>query len=322
MSTRKDSYFLSACIAVTLVAVIAIAGVITYGVKYKDKLNSDSSETSSMVNTAEVSSESSSSEAQSNVSQSSNVSSSNGESSDVSSVESTTASNNITSGGFTEQGTGFVNDGTPVCYLTFDDGPCKNTDTILKILEENDIKATFFVVGTMSTGKIKDIYNAGHSIGLHTNTHELTKSSSKYVYKNESNYFKDLQGISDVVYKKIGIRSNLVRFPGGSVTAYKRLGKDVFASVKQRLEDNGYTYFDWNIDSGDTHSKSPSKEYVMKEIRDGLYSNGKLKNEICILMHDIKNVTVEALPDIIKELKELGYTFRPLSSNSENFAFK
>ena len=290
MSKRKDSYILSACIAVTLVAVIAIAGVITYGVKYKNKLYSDSRETSSVFNTVEVSSESSSSE--------------------VSSVESTTASNNITS------------DDTPVCYLTFDDGPCKNTDTILKILEENDIKATFFVVGTMSTGKIKDIYNAGHSIGLHTNTHELTKSSSKYVYKNESNYFKDLQGISDVVYKKIGIRSNLVRFPGGSITAYKRLGEGVFASVKQRLEDNGYTYFDWNNYSGDTHSKSPSKEYVMKEIRDGLFSNGKLKNEICILMHDIKNVTVEALPDIIKELKELGYTFRPLSSNSENFAFK
>ncbi len=208
-----------------------------------------------------------------------------------------------------------------VCYLTFDDGPCANTDKILKILKENDVKATFFVVGTMSTGKIRSIYEAGHAIGLHTNTHELSKSNSKYVYNNTNAFINDLKGISDAVYERTGIRSNLTRFPGGSATAKARLGTESFEEVKTKLKEKGYTYFDWNIDSGDTHSKSPSKEYVMNEIRSGLRKNGELKKEVCILMHDIKNVTVEALPDVIKELKALGYTFKSLDSNCDNFAF-
>jgi peptidoglycan/xylan/chitin deacetylase (PgdA/CDA1 family) len=208
-----------------------------------------------------------------------------------------------------------------VCYLTFDDGPCANTDKILKILNENDVKATFFVVGTMSTGKIRNIYEAGHAIGLHTNTHELSKSNSKYVYKNYNSFLSDLKGISDVLYERTGIRSNLTRFPGGSATAKQRLGTEVFEQVKSTLKEKGYTYFDWNIDSGDTHKASPSKEYVMNEIRSGLRKNGELKSEVCILMHDIKNVTVQVLPDVIKELKELGYTFKRLDSNCDNFAF-
>ena len=215
-----------------------------------------------------------------------------------------------------------VDTGEKVCYLTFDDGPCANTDKILKILKDNNVKATFFVVGTMSTGKIKDIYNAGHAIGLHTNTHELGRDNKNYIYKSVNAFINDVNAISDVVYNKTGIRSNLTRFPGGSVTAYQRLGKENFEEVKGLLKQSGYTYFDWNIDSGDTHSKSPTKAYVMNEIRKGLKSNGEYKKEVCILMHDIKNVTVEALPDIIKELKEAGYTFKSLNSKSENFAFK
>ncbi len=212
--------------------------------------------------------------------------------------------------------------GQKVCYLTFDDGPCNNTEKILKILKDNDVKATFFVVGTMSTGRIKDIYDAGHAIGLHTNTHEINRDAEGYIYKSVDSFINDVNGISDAVYKRIGIRSCLTRFAGGSITAYQRLGKENFEEVKRQLKAQGYTYFDWNIDSGDTHKKSPTKEYVMNEIRKGLKSNGEYKKEVCILMHDIKNVTVEALPDIIKELKEAGYTFKSLNSNGENFAFK
>ncbi len=211
-------------------------------------------------------------------------------------------------------------DSGKVCYLTFDDGPCANTDKILKILEENDVKATFFVVGTMATGKIKDIYNAGHAVGLHTGTHELSE-----LYDSPEAFIKDLKAISDKVYEKIGIRSNLTRFPGGSATAAmsSKLGKDGFETVTELMEENGYTYFDWNIDSGDTHSKSPSSDYVMNEIRKGLKnSKGEYKSEVCILMHDIKNVTVETLPQIIKELKDLGYTFKTLDGSAPSFQFR
>ena len=335
MGKGKVSSTLIACIAVGLVAIIAIVGVAVYGSNnYSGSGNKDAAsngnKNSSMVDTADTSSQPTGSGDGSQITGSTdNQSSSKAESSSktqTSSKNQTSSESSSVTGSVPTPDDDPFEDNTPsgerVCYLTFDDGPCANTDKILKILKDNDVKATFFVVGTMATGKIKDIYNAGHAIGLHTNTHELSKSSSKYVYKSADGFFNDLKGISDVVYEKIGIRSNLTRFPGGSATAYSRLGKSVFETVKETLKEQGYTYFDWNIDSGDTHSKSPSKDYVMNEIRKGLKSGGKYKDEVCILMHDIKNVTVEALPDIIRELKEAGYTFKTLDSKCNNFAFK
>ncbi|MBE6798806.1 MAG: polysaccharide deacetylase [Ruminococcaceae bacterium] len=208
--------------------------------------------------------------------------------------------------------------GERVCYLTFDDGPCAKTDTILKILAENDIKATFFVVGTMSTGRIVDIYNAGHAIGLHTGTHDLNS-----IYKSPTAFLNDLKSISDTVYKKTGIRTNLTRFPGGSTTARNKLGTNGLETVKETMQEHGYTYFDWNIDSGDTHSKSPSKEYVMNQIKKNLLdSNGNVKRDkVTLLMHDIKGVTVEALPDIIKLFKQYGFTFKTLDAGAPTFKF-
>ncbi len=309
MNSKSMKSTLIACIAVCLVAIIAMTVLLINGVNNNDTSSVDSSGTST-IDTADTSTTQSqtSSDVNSSKESSSSVISSTSSNSDLTSADDNPFESTSPSGEL-------------VCYLTFDDGPCKNTDTILKILADNDVKATFFVVGTMSTGKIKSIYDAGHAIGLHTNTHDLTKSSSKYVYRDSDSFFNDLQGISDVVYQKIGIRSNLTRFPGGSSTAKLRLGSDEFSVVKSTLKEKGYTYFDWNIDSGDTHAKSPSKEYVMNEIRKGLKSNGQLRSEVCILMHDIKNVTVEALPDIIKELKDLGYTFKSLDSTSNNFGF-
>lgn len=208
--------------------------------------------------------------------------------------------------------------GDRVCYLTFDDGPCSKTDTILKILAENDVKATFFVVGTMSTKRIVDIYNAGHAIGLHTGTHELNS-----IYKSTNAFLNDLKSISDTVYKKTGIRTNLTRFPGGSTTARNKLGKNGLETVKEIMAEHGYTYFDWNIDSGDTHSASPSKSYVMNQIKKNLLdSNGNVKKDkVTLLMHDIKGVTVEALPDIIKLFKEYGFTFKTLDASAPTFKF-
>lgn len=313
MVKQNNSSTFVACLAVGLVAVIAITAIAINGWGKKDPVTESSS-----IDTVSLPS-SSSEEAPSSVPSSSEETPSSSEA-ESSSSEANQSLPKVDSS-LNQGSSSTTSSGDKVCYLTFDDGPCANTDKILKILEENDAKATFFVVGTMSTGKIKSIYDAGHAIGLHTNTHELNRDNSKYVYKNANSFINDLNGISDVVYKKIGIRTNLTRFPGGSATAKARLGKETFEDVKTTLKENGYKYFDWNIDSGDTHSKSPSKDYVMNEIRKGLKKNGELRKEVCILMHDIKGVTVEALPDIIKELKELGYTFKALDSSCNNFAF-
>ena len=100
-----------------------------------------------------------------------------------------------------------------------------------------------------------------------------------------------------------------------------RLGADGFATVKETLKEQGYTYFDWNIDSGDTH-KGTSKDYVINQVKKGIMSNGKYKDNVCILFHDIKKVTADALPEVIEILKDAGYTFKTLDSKCYNYAFK
>lgn len=329
--TRSNSTIVI-CVAVALVAVIAVLVVWVQGYNNRDELNAPSAD-SSTVDTLDNSSEpstttssetdvtssenapsSSKQESTSSKDSSSKVTSSN-TSSDTSSIQQVvsttlpTADDNPFGVDKTE--------GERICYLTFDDGPATYTEPILNTLKDNGVRATFFVVGTMGINKIKLIYDAGHAIGLHTNTHELNQ-----VYASPEAFIKDLTKVSDVVYNKTGVRTNLTRFPGGSTTAYNKLGKEGFETVKDILKEKGYTYFDWNIDSGDTHAKSPSEDYVIKQITKNVTYNGQPREEICLLFHDIKKVTSQVLDRVIKDLKEQGYVFKALDSTCKTFAFK
>ncbi|MBQ3551120.1 MAG: polysaccharide deacetylase [Clostridia bacterium] len=326
MSKKKNNKMSNAllvCISVTLVAIIAMIAVGAYGLNNRDTVSYDDDDMSSLVSDVSSTEQTSSETTSTDVSSvSSEKETSSIVSSDTSST--TTSSDKVTSNTSlpTPDDDPFIGDGQTgerVCYLTFDDGPSgKNTDTVLKTLSDNNIKATFFVVGYLSTSKIKDVYNAGHTIGLHTYSHDLDE-----LYADTDAFFNDLKKISDVVYQKTGVRSNLTRFPGGSSTAAmkSRLGADGFATVKETLKEQGYTYFDWNIDSGDTH-KGTSKDYVINQVKKGIMSNGKYKDNVCILFHDIKKVTADALPEVIEILKDAGYTFKTLDSKCYNYAFK
>jgi len=77
-----------------------------------------------------------------------------------------------------------------VIYLTFDDGPSILTDEVLNILKENDVKATFFIIGNQIKGfenVIKRIQDDGHSFGLHTYTHKF-----KLIYSNKDIFIKEM----------------------------------------------------------------------------------------------------------------------------------
>ena len=76
-----------------------------------------------------------------------------------------------------------------VVYLTLDDGPSKNTQAVLDILDKYNAKATFFVTGAMPEYKdmIKKAYDKGHTIGMHTYSHDYAK-----VYASVDAYFQDL----------------------------------------------------------------------------------------------------------------------------------
>lgn len=188
-----------------------------------------------------------------------------------------------------------------IAYLTFDDGPSyKITPQILDILKENNIKATFFVIGSMAEENpslLKREKAEGHVIANHTYSHDYNK-----IYSSTSNFIKDLNKGDAVVTSIIGQHdSKLIRFPGGSFgrTAYK-----------QAVTNAGYHYVDWNALNGDAEAPHVSKEKLVARFKETAAG----QNTLYILMHDApgKQSTVQALPEIIEYLRAEGYEFRTL----------
>lgn len=198
-----------------------------------------------------------------------------------------------------------------VVYLTFDDGPTENTNNILRVLEENGVRGTFFVIHTYDgcEKQIREIHERGHCVALHTYSHKYS------IYQSEQAYFDDLGKISDLVYNATGVRSMLVRFPGGtSNTVSRNYKKGIMTTLTKELKARGYEYFDWNVDSSDASAVHVSAEKI---VRNSTAAIGNL-NQIILLMHDAvaKTTTVDALPDIIRAYREAGYRFDVLSTDS------
>ncbi len=200
-----------------------------------------------------------------------------------------------------------------VCYLTFDDGPTPRTLEILKILKKYNVKATFFVINTKYFNYVKQIHDEGHAIGLHAYDHNYAK-----IYKNTTAYFKDLQAISDKVYAVTGVRSNIMRFPGGSSNVVsKSYCRGIMTTLSKEVTRKGFAYYDWNVDSDDAGGSHSSYTRIVNNVLKN--SNGK--NSICVLMHDAaaKTSTVQALPKIIEGLAARGYKFEVLTNKVTGF---
>ena len=206
-----------------------------------------------------------------------------------------------------------VPSGERVCYLTFDDGPSKNTPLILDILKNYNAKATFFVINSADIGYIRRIHDEGHTVGLHTASHNYAQ-----IYSSTDAYFNDLQQISDKVESIIGIRPTVMRFPGGSSNKISaKYCKGIMTQLVTLVPQRGYSYFDWNISSGDADSATPSYTYI----RNNVLNNARNKNSICVLMHDAaaKTTTVQALPEIIEGLANMGFRFEALTPESYGY---
>lgn len=204
-------------------------------------------------------------------------------------------------------------DGRRVCYLTFDDGPSDKTLEILDILDKYRIKATFFVIESENIEYVKKIYAAGHTIGLHTATHDYS-----VIYSGEDMFYKDITRLSDKIYELIGVRPTLLRFPGGSSnTVSKNYCRGVMTRLVKTVGGRGYSYFDWNISSGDAECPPPSYTYI----RNKVLASAADKNSACILMHDSndKATTVQALPEIIEGMMRMGYSIEPLKPDTYGY---
>lgn len=200
-----------------------------------------------------------------------------------------------------------------VAYLTFDDGPSKNTLGILNILDRYNIKATFFVNGYASQLGIstyKAITSRGHAIGNHTYSHNYSK-----IYKSVEDFAEDFNKLQNLLNSSVGIKPKIVRLPGGSNNSIscRYGGTTLMVEISKYLLNNGYTYFDWNVDSTDASVKLQSKTKIVNSV----LNTSKNKSSLIVLLHDnsIKTTTVEALPEIIEGLINQGFEFRSLSPN-------
>ena len=202
---------------------------------------------------------------------------------------------------------------TGVIYLTFDDGPSSDiTPQILDILEQKKVKATFFLIhfSEKNAELVKREDESGHTVALHGYSHTYSE-----VYQSADACLDNFKKIQQQVYETIGKKPNVIRFPGGSSnTISKKYCEGVMTEVTQRALDEGFRYFDWNVDSDDAgHAKT----------RDDVYNNvtSKIKpgRENVVLMHDFShnNKTLDALSDIIDFGLNNGYVFRRITDDTK-----
>ena len=192
-----------------------------------------------------------------------------------------------------------------VIYLTFDDGPGKYTDRLLEILDKYNVKATFFVTYNGNPDIITRIDRAGHTVALHTASHDYHA-----IYASEEAYLNDLFSIQSLVRSKTGKTSTMVRFPGGSGNTVSNFNPGIMTRLTQLLGEMGYTYFDWNVDSGDAVGAGSAKEIFYNVV----HGIGKRQTSV-VLQHDIYEASVEATELIIQWAIANGYTFKTLSEN-------
>ena len=195
---------------------------------------------------------------------------------------------------------------TKRAFLTFDDGPSQNTNDILNILKDNNIKATFFVLGSqveVFPETTNRIYNEGHFIANHGYSHRYSN-----IYQSPEQVLNEYNQCNQIVANTINVpeyNSHLFRFPGGSVG-----GKyaDLKVQAEMLLEQNDILHIDWNSLTGDSEKVNPTEEYLMNNLQ----KTTEGKNSLVILMHDAqaKHITVETLPKVIEYLQQQGYAFK------------
>ena len=190
-------------------------------------------------------------------------------------------------------------------YLTFDDGPSSTiTSKLLDILKEKNVKATFFVINHSSNLDylIKREYDEGHTVALHSYSHNYAN-----VYSSVDSYFNDLNQISDKVEKITGMKSNIIRFPGGgSNTVSRNYSIGIMSILTKEVLNRGYHYFDWNVSSNDAGGAKTSEE-----VYNNVVKNLSKNRANVVLMHDFENnyKTLNAISDIIDYGKANGYQF-------------
>lgn len=203
-----------------------------------------------------------------------------------------------------------VKEKSKVVFLTFDDGPSiNNTKKIIHVLKENNVRATFFVIGALGEEN-KDVFlelsKNNMCIASHTYSHDYDE-----IYKSVESYMNDLKKCNDLI-SKVSKRKPVpyIRMPGGANN--KVCNKNILDEIKNNLKDQGINYIGWNICGNDALGKNVPAYKIKNNIVKQTESIGKYNRVLVVLLHDsyYKKTTVEALPEIIKYYKENGYILK------------
>jgi len=194
-------------------------------------------------------------------------------------------------------------------YLTFDDGPSVQTEAILEILDEYQVKATFFVLGKTdeySLEMYRRIVEEGHTLAMHSYSHRYGT-----IYHSLEDFQADYSQIYDLLKQTTGVEPKFYRFPGGSSNLVSDEEMEVFIAYLNQI---GIRYFDWNVSSGDAVSKPLAPDKICENVLEG---SAKFQNAV-VLLHDLaeKETTVEALPAILEGLLEQDVLICPIDEQT------
>ena len=178
------------------------------------------------------------------------------------------------------------------------------------MLDSYGVKATFFTVCHTDEEAIENmqrIVNDGHTIAIHSLTHSYSQ-----VYASLSSFKEDVLGMQQFIYDNTGYKTFLYRFPGGSSNT---IAKCDIGECIDFLDDAGFEYFDWNVESGDATANMLPKDIIVNNVLSSLGDN----EEYVVLMHDAepKKTTLEALPEIIEGIQSRGYEILPITENTK-----
>ncbi len=201
-----------------------------------------------------------------------------------------------------------------VIYLTFDDGPSANTDKILDVLAKEEVKATFFVTGRTNEkdlARMKRIVTEGHTIGMHSYSHNYAK-----IYNSVEDFLDDMYPIFAQIKETTGETPVIFRFPGGSINSYNApIYQEIIAEMIRR----GFVPWDWNISAQDSVTKRITSAQIVENVTDRAAS----VTRGAVLMHDsvTKTTTANAVEDIIKRLKTMGFELDKLTPEIKPILF-
>lgn len=206
-------------------------------------------------------------------------------------------------GGAVQAGTG------KKVYLTFDDGPSKETEKILDILKKRQVKATFFSIGrddAFSKRMYQRIVKEGHTLGMHSYSHQY-----KEIYQSMDAFQADYERISNCLTAATGIKPLYYRFPGGSTEVTEKLQ---MTDLDAYFNAQGASYFDWNVIAANNTTDDVSVNKMVDSVMNGV----ALYDTSIVLMYDSvdRKMTAKSLDSILDYLLKNGYEILPIDENT------